>query len=436
MLLRFTVENFRSIAEKQTFDLGASRYFKEMLETNSFSVKTNERNLPRVLRSAGIYGANASGKSTLALSLAFVRWFVVEFFKHSQAGETIPFDPFRLSSFFIEEDTVFELIFLEKSRPENETDPDAQEFIRYQYGFRLNRRRVTEEWLIAYPHARPQRWFHRRFDAEKNIDRYQWGPAFRGGRLREVWKNQTRDNALFLSTAVQLNNEQLKPVFFWFSKRLVLLNARSISEPFPAISRLESEGADKIRSFLKDLDLSIDGIRIVRHPFSPEEIPDHFPAELREKMIRDMAGKEMKDLEFLHPSADGKDLVPFRIDDESDGTRNLFSFSAHWLNMLEKDQILVIDEIDTSLHPLVVRRLIELLHQSRCKAQLIFTTHDSSLLSSGILRRDQIWFVEKNRGQATVLYPLSDFSVQKEEALEKRYLSGRYGAVPFFRTSD
>ena len=434
MLLRFSVENFRSIAEKQTLDLVASNYFKELLNINSFSVESGEK-LPRILRSTAIYGPNAAGKSSLVHSMDFVRWFIVESLKKTQIDEPIDVAPFRLSSSFRDKDSSFEIVFLEKNEMGEKAKEGDQRFVRYQYGFRVNMRRITEEWLIAYPNSRPQRWFHRAFDADKGAYRYDFGTAFKGGRLREDWKSQTRDNALFLSTAVQLNNEQLKPVFFWFSKRLKVLRPE-LPPPSRTFRRLESDPEEKILSFMKDMDLSIDGISFVKRPFSPERLPKHLPSELREEMIREMSGKEVPDLKFLHADPEGKESIPFDAGDESEGTRNLFSFSGLWLDMLEKEQILVIDEIDTSLHPLVVRRLIERLHCAGCQAQLIFTTHDSSLLASGILRRDQIWFVEKNPRKATELYPLSDFSVQKGEALEKRYLSGRYGAIPFFRDLD
>ncbi|MHB1287407.1 MAG: AAA family ATPase [Leptospirales bacterium] len=425
MLLQFSVENFRSIAEKQTLILTASNYFKELLDENSFSVESGEK-LPRILRSAAIYGPNAAGKSSLVHSMDFVRWFVVESLKRTQIDEPIGVTPFLLSSAFADKDSSFEIVFLAKD------ETGDQRFIRYQYGIRVNIHRITEEWLIAYPNGRPQRWFHRIFDAGKGDFRYDFGTAFKGGRLREDWKSQTRENALFLSTAVQLNNEQLKPVFFWFSKHLKVLRPGG-SPPSRTFSRLESDPEGKVLSFMKDMDLSIDGISFVKRPFSPERLPKNLPSEIREEMIRDMSGKEVPDLRFLHSSLQGNEVIPFDPGDESEGTINLFSFSGLWLDMLEMEQVLVIDEIETSLHPLVVRRLIERLHCTGCQAQLIFTTHDSSLLASGILRRDQIWFVEKNPRKATELYSLSDFSVQKGEALEKRYLSGRYGAIPFFR---
>jgi uncharacterized protein len=128
--------------------------------------------------------------------------------------------------------------------------------------------------------------------------------------------------------------------------------------------------------------------------------------------------------------------VPFDLDDESDGTQALFAFASRWLALLENDEILFVDEIDTSLHPLLVHHLVKLLHCSASKAQLVFTTHDTTLLSQRMMRTDQVWFVEKDQQQSTRLYSLADFSPRSNEALEKGYLSGRYGAIPFLSELD
>jgi AAA15 family ATPase/GTPase len=124
------------------------------------------------------------------------------------------------------------------------------------------------------------------------------------------------------------------------------------------------------------------------------------------------------------------------LNEESTGTQRLFALAAPVLDVLRDGRVLIIDELDSSLHPLLVRQLIGMFHNSRInknKAQLVFSTHDTSLLDQSIFRRDQVWFTEKDSDQATNLYPLTDFSPRKNEALEKGYLMGRYGAVPFFK---
>lgn len=434
MLLRFSVENFRSIAGKQTLDLAASNYFKERAESNLFFVESGEK-LPGILRTAAVYGPNAAGKSSLVRALDFFRTFVLESATKRQAGDPIDVQPFRLSPEFRDGDSAFEAVFLERfGKKEGREGESPDRFVRYQYGFKVNRQRVTEEWLNVYPHGRPQRWFRRTFDPSLQHYAYKFGSLFRKEkeRLLEDWKAQTRENALFLSTAVQLNSEDLRTVFDWFRKRFKVFTPERTS-PKRTFERLESDPEKKVLSFLRSLDLSIAEIHLEMGQFSPESLPPDLPSEIRERIVQDMTGKEIvKDLKFLHTSSDGNEQISFDFREESEGSRNLFLFSGLWLDMLEREQILVIDEIDTSLHPLVVRSLVERLQCAGCRAQLIFTTHDSSLLASGLLRRDQIWFVEKNPSGATELYPLSDFPVPKGEALEKRYLNGRYGAIPFF----
>jgi len=149
--------------------------------------------------------------------------------------------------------------------------------------------------------------------------------------------------------------------------------------------------------------------------------------------LRDMQGKEIPDIQFIHKTNSGES-VPFPFFDESDGTKKLFAYAGPWLDVLAKGRILFCDELDTSLHPLMVRFLIGLIQNpeiNKHNAQLIFTTHDTSVLDTDLFRRDQVWFVEKDREQASRLYPLSDFKPRKGEALEKGYLNGRYGALPF-----
>ena len=164
-------------------------------------------------------------------------------------------------------------------------------------------------------------------------------------------------------------------------------------------------------------------------------LPSNIPQGVKEKMIRDLQEKGVPLIRFQH--RDNQDHpVFFHFSDESDGTQKLFAFSGPWLDVLEKGRILFVDELDTSLHPLLVRFLIENFHNEKTNknnAQLVFTTHDTSILDTDLFRRDQIWFVEKDRENATKLYPLSDFSPRKGEAIEKWYLKGRYGALPVIR---
>jgi len=160
-------------------------------------------------------------------------------------------------------------------------------------------------------------------------------------------------------------------------------------------------------------------------------LPSDMPQGEKEWFIRIM---QKTDVKFLHKAIDSGKVVPFDISDESGGTQKLFAFAGHLLDVLAKGRILFVDELDTSLHPLMMRFLISLIHNPEINennAQLAFTTHDTSILDTDIFRRDQVWFVEKDTESTSRLYPLSDFSPRKGEALERGYLKGRYGALPF-----
>ena len=182
--------------------------------------------------------------------------------------------------------------------------------------------------------------------------------------------------------------------------------------------------------------MGISDIVLEKHKFSMDEIPPELPLEIKEQIKKEYEGKEMVDVKFVHKGNEPGDFVAFDPFEESHGTRNLFSFAGPWLDVIENDRVLVVDELDTSLHPLIVHHLTRLLHQDGSKrAQVIFTTHDTTILSQDIMRRDQVWFVEKTQDLATKLYSFSDFNVRGKEAWEKGYLRGRFGAIPFIRTA-
>lgn len=179
-------------------------------------------------------------------------------------------------------------------------------------------------------------------------------------------------------------------------------------------------------------DISIANINLEKQLFNPNMVPPVIFPELRDKMIKDLSGKELTAVKFLHNT--GKGAVSLDLADESQGTQKLFAFSGPWLDVLTQGKVLVVDELNTSLHPLLVRHLVNLFHNAKTNlrnAQLLITTHDTSLLDPDIYRRDQVWFTEKDTHGATHLYSLVEFKPRKNEAFERGYLKGRYGALPF-----
>ena len=423
MLIEFSVTNYRSILERQTLNMAASTYFKELESLNTF-MPDQDDGVPRLLRSAVLYGPNASGKSTLIQALQFVEGQVLNSQKESQAGDAIDVVPFKLTTASRAADSEFEVTFVEQG-------------VRYEYGFCCNRERFTEEWLMAYPLGRAQKWFHRVFDAEMGKDAYKFSTSFLGGRQRQTWAAQTRPNALFFSTAIQLNNEQLKPAFDWFKLRLRVFDSVRGFSPGYTVQRCgKDEDRKRVVAFMNSADLSIADIQLKETVFSADVLPTGMPASIKDEFLKDMAGRKFIEPRFFHKDVNTQETVEFDESEESDGTRALFAFAGPWLDVIESERVLVVDELDTSLHPLLVHHLVKRLHHEGAKAQLIFTTHDTTLLSQKLLRRDQVWFMEKDAKSATRLYPLSDFSPRDNEAIERGYLNGRYGGIPFLKDLD
>lgn len=423
MLIEFKVTNFRSIKETQTLSMVAGNAAKDKeLADNAFDSSIPK--LGSLLKSAVIYGPNAAGKSNLVAAVAFVEAMVLGSAKEAQVGEPIEINPFRLDAANRLQDTEFELHFI-------------AEGIRYQYGFSLNAERIISEWLTAYPNGKAQYWFERQFDANTQQYEYQFSPSFEKGKARQERADFTIQNNLYLSVAVQKNSQQLLPVFTWFQKKLHRISSMNhLHEGRTSDLCQSDEGKLKVLAFMNAAGIPFADISIDKKSFTESDLPEDMPAEIRERLLKDLQGAIKFVPKLLYRSNDSNNLVPFDLDDESDGTKALFAFAARWLDLLENDQVLFVDEIDRSLHPLLVHYLVNLLHCSNSKAQLIFTTHDTTLLSQNIMRTDQVWFVEKDKQQSTQLYSLADYSPRLNEAIEARYLNGRYGAIPFLSKLD
>lgn len=415
MLVEFRVKNFRSLRDEQVLSLVASKD-KALRETNT--VQTGIRAAPALLRSAVIYGANASGKSNVVKALQFMRGMVAESASLPPA-QALGVQPFRLDAGSASRPTEFEVTF-------------ALEGVRYQYGFSLTAEGVVAEHLLVYKAFKPQRWFERTFDAATGKDTYEFGSGLKGP--KNVWEGATRHNSLFLSMAVQLNSEQLRPVFNWFVRQLLIINEfAQLNQQFSVQMLKEATTHQQICEFLSAADVSIADIDVVTMKVQGQVMQFDLATGKSESSAKEI---EHEQLHFHHVTEHGKAV--FGLADESSGTRNLLSLSGPVLDALNRGLTVVIDELDTSLHTLLVRQMVRLFHQPGLNtkgAQLVFTTHDASLLDApDLLRRDQIWFVEKKSDQATTLYGLSDFSPRKTEALERGYLRGRYGGVPFLKS--
>jgi len=420
MLIEFSVLNFRSFRERQTFSMvGAS--FSERLETNTFH--SGLSGFSRVLRSAAIYGPNAAGKTNLLRALQFMQSLVLTS-AGTAPGNPIAHTPFKLSKALSGKPSEFEITFIQKG-------------VRYEYGFSVDSSLVHSEWLIEYVTAKGRTLFERTYDKKTRKYRWKLSDFLRG--KRSVWTNSTRPEALFLSTAIQLNNTQLLPVFEWFQKTLVVIVGVTAFNQALTLGLCDSlNGKQQLLRFLQEADLGIDGIDLKR-----ESLPTGAGGALflgQQGIIEQKAGNvtpSVVRVTFSHHT-DENESVGFDISDESSGTQILFHSAGAWLNVLANGEVLLFDEIDKSLHPRLTRFLIEHFHSSdtnRKNAQLIFTTHNTSLLDLELFRRDQIWFVTKQKNSSSNLYPLTDFKPRGDEVIEKWYMRGKYGAIPFLGES-
>lgn len=416
MLIEFSVKNFRSIKELETFSL-AKASGCELEDHNTFL--PDAPGCTHLLKSAAIYGSNSAGKSNLIKAFKALESIVLSSSSLNEGHLIEDVVPFLFDKDTRNEPTEFEVHFI-------------SEGIRYQYGFVLTSKRIYEEWLIAYPKGKPQRWFSRVMDPETEKSSYKFVDLFTG--QKSVWKKATRENALFLSTAVQLNSEQLKPVYNWFSTVFRPTNFDSIGSAFTTSLCAEEKSKNKVLDFFKSADFDIHDISLENRKFDPSQLPDDLPQSFRDTIIENMKDDVMTEVKTIHKTSEGE-LVPLNLDDESDGTKKFFNYAGPWIDTLNNGYVLIIDEIHNNLHPRLVRFLVDVFNSKETNpnnAQLIFTTHETSILSQEVFRRDQVWFCEKREDQSTSIYSLTDFKPRKgTENIEQGYLSGRYGAYPF-----
>ena len=266
---------------------------------------------------------------------------------------------------------------------------------------------------------------------------YHWkfSPFLKG--QRAVWSEATREDALFLSVAIQLNSEQLRPVFEWFQTRLIIIVGAATLNANLTLQLLDQQdGKDRLLPFLREANSGIADLSVKR-----ESIPSGALVLQGAPHMIDMKGgaPSLVRVTFSHV-ADTDQPIGLDFEEESNGTQILFRAAGAWLNVFKNGEVLLFDELDTSLHPLLSRYLIQRFHSDATNpnnAQLIFSTHNITHLDQKYFRRDQIWFVEKGMDLGSKLYPLTDFSPRNDERLQSWYMRGRYGALPIItETAD
>ena len=423
MLLEFSVGNFRSFKDKVTFSMVAANItakHKKLNESNLFQAKGRMQ----LLRSAVLYGANASGKSNLIKAMSFMKYLVLNSSRDTIAGEPIDIDRFRLSTATAAEPTFFEVVFL-------------LDGTRYRYGFEILHGMVSAEWL--YRAKQREVLLFEREGQEIEFSK----TAFKEGKELAA---RTRKNALFLSVVAQWNGEISQSIVRWFLENLRIISGLDdLGYRMFTFQQIEKDTDLKggIIDFVSRLDTGILDVVAKQVEISVERLPANMPPELKELLVKTGDG-----LRFLIATVHSKydeqgnrvSTEEFDMDEhESAGTQKIFSMAGPIMDTLQNGRVLVVDELDARLHPLITREIVKLFNSPRTNphnAQLIFATHDTNLLSNKFFRRDQIWFTEKDRYGATDLYSLVEFKmagkkVRNDASFEKDYILGRYGAIPF-----
>ncbi|MEH2293809.1 AAA family ATPase [Nostoc sp.] len=364
---------------------------KELDDNNVFALDDDLKLLNRAV----IYGANASGKSNLPKALSFMKWFMINSSKETQSTEKIGVEPFELSTETEAKPSFFEIVFL-------------LDGTKYRYGFEANQKRVISEWLFYVPKTNQTRLFERVSDGNLRKIKY----------LSNIFKGKgiypkTRKNALFLSVAAQFNVEIAERILDWLTKQVNIVSGLDDQDhlSYTLNSLVENnDNKSEIIQLIKKLDLGIEQIRI--------------------KGASIKTGHKKFNKQGNYVSRKFFDLDS----QESEGTKKIISIAGLLIDTLKYGKVLIFDEFDARLHPLISKAIVELFNSKNTNsnnAQLIFMTDDTNLLSNKLFRRDQIWFTEKNKYGATDLYSLVEYKIPNDASFESDYIKGRYGAIPF-----
>lgn len=439
MLVSFSVSNFRSFDGEQTFSLVASKRLSSAHEGHTATIPNSD---DRVLRTGVIYGANGAGKSNLFKALRLLKTIATTT-RNKEA-------PIRREAFRL------------RAGPAKPTILDLQFIVNnelYRYGVKLDDSQVLEEWLARISHG-TEHVVYERMAGPNGEARVQLGKAstandkFKALALIGGPRNQS-----FLETAYStLEFSDIPPeivaVYYWFLVFLHLISPQQSDRNLSRILATDPKLLDFASQFLKSSSTGIDHLAVISTPLTEEEfeslvddelMPDRLSIAEGESCEQPLSGGDVirvqresglrysrLKVEAAHLTESG-DVAPLDLHQESDGTRRLLQLIPALHTLRQREGIYFIDEVDRSLHPMLVRNFLEFFLNS-CEdghRQLIMTTHESSLLDQDLLRRDEIWFAEKDTAGATSLYSLLDFKVRNDLEIRKHYLQGRFGAVPF-----
>lgn len=408
MLIELSITNFLSFKEKITFSMLASS--DNILEDN-YSYVGNEK----ILKVTSIYGANASGKSNLLKTIALISEMIKQS-NYTTPNVKLPVIPFKLDKDTIKKPSEFEIKFIISG-------------IRYVYGFTMDSKTIYKEYLTYYPNGRPVKIFTR-----NNINEYKFNAS--DEKILNDIKEKNTANKFFISTATNWNFDKTKPAYEFLTEKLNVimsydhLNNYAYNMYYNDSNKTLERFALK---FLEKADLNIKSYKVIQEKMT-DDIMSALPDIMKPFISKNTPIFNVNTTHIVNGNE-----YNFDITEESIGTQVIFSIIPVIKDVIDNGKVLLIDEFDRSLHPYIAKYIVELFNDPKINknnAQLIFNTHDTNLLDLELLRRDQIWFTQKSEETAeTILYALDDFSIRKTENVEKGYLLGRYGAVPFIVNS-
>ncbi|QBI53670.1 AAA family ATPase [Streptomonospora litoralis] len=415
MLLRFRVANHRSIRDEQELSL------VEVPKRGKDKPRASE--VPATVPVAGIYGSNASGKSNVLDALRWMRLAVRDSYTHWEPDEGVPRDPFALDEDAKATPSFFEVDVVSSG-------------VRFTYGFEVDDDQVAGEWLYAYPHGRPQRWFERDAGGDGEHE-YRFGRSLKG-ELEQI-RRLTRRSSLYLSVAASNGHDQLFAVYTEIVRKIAAAQQdnRDQSSRMRRTANMlhRSDLARQVFRLIALADLGVTGWR------TEEKKTEDEMREARRKSLERGRGLNISAvwtgrLALERGSAEKTQVLD--LSEESDGTLSWMSLVGPLVEVLQSGALFLVDEIDSSLHPMLSSTMIRMFKDPGINprgAQLVFASHDTTLLGSmldrKLLGRDEVWFTEKDAEGATQLFSLAEFHPRDAENTERGYLQGRYGAVPY-----
>lgn len=419
MLLNFTLGNYRSFHQHKTLSM-------EPASISDHSQNVIQHGRYKLLSSTVIYGANSSGKSNLLRGISMMKKIVLESFDQRSISK-IPYDPFLLNVDRAKEPTFYEVEFLISN-------------VKYRYGFEANGEAILSEWLFETASRAERPLFLRVVEGIEVKARYTEGKNL---------EEKTRENALFLSVVDQFNGQIAGKIMKWFRNLNIISGLSHENYRQITFSMLEKPALNQLLTrYFAQIDLGFEHIRVEKKEFNPNELPADLPEDLLKQLVADLEGKTIINLRTVHKVYDQQQNVLNEIEfdarrQESSGTNKIIDLSGPIFSTLQNGGVLVIDELDAKLHPLLTLSIVQLFQNQEINqngAQLVFATHDTKILSICELRRDQIYFVEKDQYGASNLYSLVEYTkegkVRKDRSFEKDYINGRYGAIPYFGTFE